>query len=108
MPDTRTAVSCPEHGRCVVTFISCLESELGDRVKIKLPAPYQPWVDQLGRVVVAVEHSPAEVSPNAQLAALIAGKRNAERDLLNARLDRLEGFVTRKKRWRKAWDKTDG
>lgn len=95
----RTAITCPIHQGCVLVFLSLPEGELGDTKPLKLPEPYYSWAAKLGDVVVGLEHNPASERADLLLAETLSPMR---------RLDRLEDFVTRRRGWRKAWEKRHG
>lgn len=70
------------------------EGELGERVALRFPQPYQAWLAALPGQPVAVSHQQGERSSLSII-------RREQR--LEDRISKLEEFVTRKPRWKKAW-----
>lgn len=135
MADSRTAITCPKHPSCVVLIDACLKQDLQGRTRLNHPMWMQPWVDHNGdRIVVAITHVVATPDPDVLLTSAVADERDhaslrrrdkeledrivdLERSYVKVlanlsveagRSDRLEAFSTRRKRWRKEWDREEG
>lgn len=104
----RTAITCPAHAGCVALFLTVPEGELGDLKALKLPNEYHSWLSRLGEVCVGVQHVDSTPAPDLALVADVGFTQSRKIQNLTERLDDLEGFVTRKRRNRRAWRKAHG
>ena len=101
---TRTAVTCPAHGRvCVCVFV--IEPDSNNVATLALPQVYASWVDRIDGRVVAVEHHPADLAPDMDLVGITALAPFEAINKLREDHEELKRFARRGRRRKRKWDK---